>query len=573
MVRKVAEARRSQMVTTYGVGALFPARDESFMLLGTDDWTESQCPEVTEPRLARSMEVRTFRMPPSRGKKDLPVVRFPRMFHCPKCHRLGRLNDFCGWDGNECDRCQRTLVPSRFVICCPGGHIDDFPYSAWVHKGERPDADKSHQLFLRTRGQSSSLGDIVISCSCGAPGRSLAGSFSPQALIGISKCWGNRPWLRGAAADTCDQTPRTLQRGASNVWFASVRSAISIPPWSEGAHRTINKYWPMVQHIPAAALAATLVGMDMDKEAGVEVDDLVQAILVMRGEASDEIPDDADLRADEYGALVKGRPEKDPRQQFVCTRVEGLPDEANRLLTQVSEVARLREVRALQGFTRVTPWSEGEEGNRVAPLTAQKPTWLPAIEVLGEGVFFQIDETALATWEAGDFAKSRAKAIEEAYRIRAEAMGVPHVKRIGPRELLLHSLAHALLTELSLDAGYPVASLRERVYSKEGQAGILIYTASADSAGSLGGLAAQSRADRVWPLVLSATRRARWCSSDPVCIETVSGGADALNLAACHACQLLPETSCELANRELDRACLVGLPDRPEDGFLNSFVD
>ena len=116
------------------------------------------------------------------------------------------------------------------------------------------------------------------------------------------------------------------------------------------------------------------------------------------------------------------------------------------------------------------------------------------------------------------------------------------------------------MTELSLDAGYPVASLRERVYSGEGQSGILVYTASADSAGSLGGLSAQSQPDRIWAVVQNAIRRARWCSSDPVCIESTGSGADALNLAACHACVLLPETSCERMNHVLDRATLVGRP-------------
>ena len=431
MARKVAEARRTQMVTTYGVGALFPARDESFMLLGVDDWYPDKCPEVTEPRLARSMGVRTFRMPSSRGAKDLPVIRFPRRFHCPKCHRLGPLRSFCGWDGHECDRCQRQLTPSRFVICCPNGHIDDFPYFAWVHKGVEASEDKEHQLFLRSRGQSSSLADIVISCSCGVPGRSLAGSFGPQAMAGVTSCKGRRPWLRDAPDDSCDQLPRTLQRGASNVWFASVRSAISIPPWSEGAHRTINKYWPMVAHIPAEALAATLTGMRIDKEAGVAVDDLVQAILVMRGDVTQEVPDDDDLRAEEYDALVKGRPEKDPRQQFVCTPVNGLPSSADGLFAGVSEVSRLREVRALQGFTRVTPYTEGEPEGRIAPLSAERPQWLPAVEVLGEGVFFQIAESSLSSWESGDFATSRAQAVEEAYRIRAEAMGVPHTRKVS----------------------------------------------------------------------------------------------------------------------------------------------
>ena len=248
----VAEARRSQLVSTYGIGALFPAEDESFMLVGLDDWDERYCPEVTQPRLARSMGVRTFRMPPSggRGAKDVPVVRFPRMHHCPSCHRLDYLNKFCGWDEHRCHDCQRTLTPSRFVICCPNGHIDDFPYFAWVHRGQEFAEGNAHRLSMRTRGQSSSLKDIVVSCSCGVPSRTMAGSFGPQAMGGIVNCHGQRPWIRNSPEQDCEHLPRTLQRGSSNVWFASVRSALSIPPWSEGVHKILGQYWPVRVHDP-----------------------------------------------------------------------------------------------------------------------------------------------------------------------------------------------------------------------------------------------------------------------------------------------------------------------------------
>jgi hypothetical protein len=105
---------------------------------------------------------------------------------------------------------------------------------------------------------------------------------------------------------------------------------------------------------------------------------------------------------------------------------------------------------------------------------------------------------------------------------------------------------------------------------RDEQAGVLVYTASSDSAGSLGGLSAQSRPDRIWSVVLSAILRAGWCSSDPVCIESSNTGADALNLAACHACLLLPETSCERMNHILDRAVLVGRPGFPHEGFFSA---
>ena len=566
----VAEARRSQLVTTYGVGAIFPAQDESFMIVGLDDWQEFLCPIVSEPRLARSLNVNTFRLPPSGSSKsrDLPVIRFPKVHHCPACQELGMLNHFGSWDDNVHGACSRKLLPSRFVICCPRGHIDDFPYFRWVHRGEDVAEGANHQLSLRTRGESSSLADILIRCSCGVPPRSMAGSFGAKALSGIVKCFGQRPWLRGAPDEECDQQPRTLQRGASNVWFAAQRSALSIPPWSEGIFKIVGQYWPVVEHVPTEALEAVLNGMQIPQQAGLPVEELVEAIRDMRGETTGDAPTDSDLRSEEYQALVLGRPETGPQQQFVCTPVDGLPADSKKVLDRVSQVARLREVRALAGFTRVMPGGDDAQTTTLAALSYEKISWLPAIEVLGEGIFIKLDEDAVASWEATPFARGRAEAINSSFEMRAAQLDLAETTVITPREILLHSLAHVLLTELSLDAGYPVASLRERVFSAPGQAGILAYTASADSAGSLGGLSAQADPDRIWQVLQSAIRRSQWCSSDPVCLESTGSGANALNLAACHACLLLPETSCERMNHVLDRSCLVGSVDAPEFGFF-----
>ena len=128
------------------------------------------------------------------------------------------------------------------------------------------------------------------------------------------------------------------------------------------------------------------------------------------------------------------------------------------------------------------------------------------------------------------------------------------------------------MNELSMDAGYPVASLRERVYAGKDRAGVLIYTASADSAGSLGGLSAQSEPGRLDAVLHSAMQRALWCTADPVCIESTASGINNLNLVACHACMLVPETSCEKRNCFLDRALLVGLPDHPEVGYFSALL-
>ena len=572
--RSVASARRTQLVTTYGVGALLPSMDESFMVCGIDEWSESWATEVPEPRLARSLQVHTFRLPPTgRSKRrDVPVVRFPRTYFCPECRRLGPLNDFCAWDEHRCKTCARDLTPSRFVVCCENGHADEFPYFRWVHKGHAPPAaEQSHQLYLRARGRTSSLADIEISCTCGVPPTSMAGSFGPRALDGVLKCRGERPWLPAAAAQQCGETPRTLQRGSSNVWFAMVRSALSIPPWSEGAHRLVDRHWGLLKGILDEALEGVVSGMNVATPE-VSVEAIVRAIRERRGDVDDPVPTEEDLRTDEYKALVAGRAEMNPQQQFVCVPAE-TSDPVDDYFVQVSQVSRLREVRALEGFTRVLPPMPGMPTTRKAALSQAKPTWLPAIEVLGEGVFLRFEEDLLRSWEDKAFAAERAALVTEAANLRSNQFGLQQVVTVTARQLLLHSFSHLLLNELSLDAGYPAASLRERLFDGPEQGGVLIYTASADSAGSLGGLAAQSSADRMASVLLSAIRRASWCSADPVCIEATSTGNDALNLAACHACLLLPETSCERLNNQLDRATVVGLPGQPELGFFGDLLE
>ena len=568
--RTVATARRTQLVSTYGVGSLLPSMDESFMVCGLDEWFERSATEVPEPRLARSMGVETLRMPPtgSAKGKDVPTVRFPVYHFCPGCRRLARHREFGAWDESRCHECSRPLTPSRFVVCCSNGHIDDFPYHPWAHR-QQDSTGEAHRMKLRARGRTSSLADIVIECSCGIAPVSMAGSFGPQALQQVAGCRGLRPWLPGAEPQLCDETPRTLQRGSSNVWFGVVRSAISIPPWSEGVHRVINRHWAVLQGLPTEHLALVIPGMNIVTPEA-PLDALVQAIRERRGEFEDEIPTDDDLRREEYEALRRGRPETSRDQQFVAVPVT-VAAQIREFVPGVSNIPRLREVRALEGFTRVHPPLPGDK-DRVAALSLNRTRWLPAIEVLGEGIFLEFEGPRLDRWEAGEFARQRAAMVRVGIELAFDGGGPPPQIEVQPRQLLLHSLAHLLLNELSLDAGYASASLRERLYVGPEQAGVLIYTASADSAGSLGGLSAQSAPSRMADVLVKAVRRASWCSADPVCIEATSTGSDAANLAACHACILLPETSCELMNSRLDRACVVGTPDDPGLGYFGALL-
>ena len=564
--KKIAKARQSQLVTTYGVGSLFPATDQSFMIMGTDYWSEWS-PKLEEVRLARALGVNFFRTPPAgRVSGDVPVTRFPLMHYCTKCHRLGRLQELAEDGTMECRACDLNLVPSRFVACCEAGHIEDFPYWAWVHRGQEVVGD-AHRLTLRSLGRTSSLADIEIACSCGIPPRSMAGSFGKEALVQVQGCKGKRPWLPTDQQTPCDRPLRTLQRGSSNVWFASMRSTISIPPWSTAVAALVDHHWKILQNLPDSAMEAVIVPL-VGRDPGISVDSVRAAIARKRGVFEKVPPTDGELRAEEYEALCVGTgPVSDSAlDHFICEpRI--VAEDLLGLIAQVSSVGRLREVRALEGFTRVVPIMPNEE-RKPAPLSESVSDWMPAIEVHGEGIFVRIREDAVREWESTSKARSRARLLDEAQRVRDAALHRPPSVPVAPRFVALHSLAHILLNEVSLHAGYPAASLRERVYAADGQAGILIYTASSDAAGSLGGLAALAATDRFAAVFRAAIQRAAWCSSDPVCCESTGSGAESLNLAACHACLLLPETSCEHRNVFLDRVSVTGSVNEPQTGLV-----
>jgi hypothetical protein len=565
------EIRRSQLITTYGIGSIVAVEDESFMVAGIDRW-EPSMPNLHEPRLERRLHVNGFRVPPAtEDGNDIPVVRFPSWAHCPSCRRLEPHSKLTSIFKNLCNSCGVPLVPSRFVICCGRGHIDDFPYFNWVHAGS-PRTEGDHRMTIDAAGNTASLRDIVITCSCGKRA-TLEGAFYKTAMSNVSRCRGRRPWLSENDPE-CDETPRALQRGASNVWFSLTHSAISIPPWSEGAFLVLNKHWEMLRHLhDEAALTGVLDGMKLASGTIYTTEDLVSAIAQRR---SDEAAGDEELstslKRDEYLVLLKGRPEQSKDQQFVCVKADAVPALISPLIDTVMLVKKLREVRVLESFSRITPPTTSSGAPR-PPIFDVSPGWLPAIEVNGEGVFLRLSSNALQGWEGDKRIQARVAPINENYRHRFLSVGAVPDRVITPRLVLVHTLAHALIDQWALDSGYPASSLRERLYVDDDMAGFLIYTATSDSAGSLGGVVAQAQPDRLESSFREMVARVSWCSADPLCAESGPNGVDGLNLAACHSCCLLPEVSCEEMNLLLDRALLVGTPGAPTLGFLRPLVE
>lgn len=590
-IEPLGKVRRSQLISTYGIGAIVDLEKGSFMPMGLEDWeSATRLPSLTihEARLESQLDVGHFRLPAvaeevgQGGRVDpahcLPAIRFPKWHECPDCHRIGIEGEpfQLAADGLrlECIGKGRPVytTPVRFVLACREGHLDEFPWAWWAHRGRDGGICDHPLLELKSRGKSAALADLYVHCMNCKASESLGDAFHPDTLKG-TPCHGVRPWLHDRQRD-CSAAPRVLQRGASNAHFPVVASALSIPPVSEGNFQIIEGNWMALGPMPAEAVMPVLTQIAADY--GVPVDGLLAAFREKKRIAgAHEEQTDANSRAEEYAALSNDR--DDPIIGGIvphfCNAVSSPPAALTAWFDLVGAVSRLREVRALTGFSRIEPYPvSGERVNaaiadgKISPLSKTPRNWLPAAEILGEGIFLRFSTKAIDDWvSANPAVLDRAKALEKRSAAVADERGYIRDYGITARLLLVHSFAHALIRSISIDCGYSSSALRERLYVKEADAkspamnGLLIYTGSPDSEGSLGGLVRLAEPGQLERIVNQTIRGARWCGSDPVCLETdPKQSGDRISGAACHCCLLVPETACEKFNRELDRTMLVG---------------
>lgn len=602
--------RRSQLISTYGIGGIVDLEKGSFMPMGLEDWEDAtRLPSLTiaEARLQAQLGVSHFRLPPVaepiagtrqvNPRRAAPAVRFPKWQECPRCHRLGVEGDpfELAPDGARlvCVACGSNTVtnPVRFVVACRAGHVDEFPWVWWAHRRRKEGVCTRPILFLRSRGQSAALADLIVECQGCRTGKAYTSSTLGDAFgAGMHgrACPGVRPWLHDKESD-CQQEPRVLQRGASNIHFPIVASALSIPPVSESLFQLVEDHWLTLEALPAEALEPVLA--NIAARYGVDTAPLRAAYDAKKEiDAGGSALSEASSRAEEYAALSATT--HDPMLGGIVPhfRNNAVPPPAALApwFDLVGAASRLREVRALAGFSRIEPYPVGPERvhaaimqGRVAPLSKGAFPWLPAAEILGEGIFLRFRTERVDAWVHDNPAVGEAAAILDQRSARiAVDRGYIRDYSITPRLLLVHSFAHALIREISLDCGYSSSALRERLYVSEAVSGspamngVLIYTGSPDSEGSLGGLVRLSEEALLARIVTQALRNARWCGSDPVCLETDRAqSGDRISGAACHCCLLLPETACEKFNRELDRTTMVGDGDRRWVGFFDGLGD
>lgn len=566
---KVGKLRPTQVISQHGPGAIVDLPKLSVVIAGLDRWSPHETRDrVGEPRLEAFLGVEGLFRPPPGG---VPSYPFPEWLVCPHrgCRLLASRESFdwigppagefrCRRSGRHSGRSVVAAFPARFMTACPGGHLDDFPWHDWLHRGAAGNCQGP--LQLNDVGRSGSVNDLRVRCEGCDARRSMEGVFEQGALQG---CSGRRPWLGLSDHETdCTERPRVILRGASNAYFAVVASALSIPPYSDPIQMAIDPFRDRLRPLDTADKISQvsefgLLGDLLDWYTADEVLAAIQA-KATGGER---------LRPAEYRVFLDPPEPAQPPHEFEVRHV-GIPKvaDASRLAT-VAEATRLREVRALRGFTRIESGIDiGELADvaelqiDMAPIGPREVTWRPAVELRGEGVFLSLDEQLVTSWENEPETVQQARRLSSSFNEYQSNRTAGLRPFPGMRYVLLHSLAHALIRRLCLDAGYSSSALRERIYSAAGDepmSGLLIYTASSDSEGSLGGLVDQAMPERFGKVLVDALHDAQLCAQDPLCGAGELSGHAGLNGAACHACLLLAETSCEASNRFLDRAVLV----------------
>jgi hypothetical protein len=557
--------RKTQMITGMGPGAIADLKKGSVIISGISNWKYEEKDILHSAKLERLLGVKFFVTPPRKNpirtengteiqQKDILAYQFPRWGYCPVCNKLGEVSDFTvlstgRWICN-CGK-KAPIIPSRFIVACEDGHISDFPYRDWVHENNG-NFNCKEELTIHQTGESAGLESIFIKCKCGAK-RNLEGIFNTEKFHYM--CKGEKPWLgKNVKDEKCTKEVKVLQRSSSAVYYPVTLSSIEVPQWDEKLEEEIKSAKNWINETNQDMFADLI-----SKKLQIPLEDVLDAM-------NKKISWSGSLE-DEYRALRREYTRKD-----FNSKIEDVPNFLEKYIDKIVLIKKMTEVIAQLGFKRIEAAYDIDDEKTYTSFKNEGLEWLPAIENKGEGIFIEFNEEKISTWETSLKVQKRYAQIMQ----REDETFLKGLRKpITPRTILLHTIAHSLIKELTFECGYSTSSIKERIYSTyEGgkdMSGILLYTTSSDSDGSLGGLVSQGKKDKLEQIFRRMIDNLAWCSTDPLCIETELHGYKNLNYAACHACTLLPETSCELRNVLLDRASIRGTLEDVDLGFFNEF--
>jgi hypothetical protein len=600
-IRIAGDVRQTQLITAYGVGSIIDFIKDTVIIAGVDDWDTGKNEEGVESRKLYSENLQSltgakyFLSPKVESgggwikSKDIPAFTFPEILYCPKCKRFVTAkeaananpnlpNKCCLNDNKTGAKCSGTLVASRFVVACENGHIEDFPYSWWIHGNSGCSENKPPRISMYNVGDRSDIESLWVKCeNCGKI-KSMSNAFGENVFAGDDgyPCSGNHPHLKDRHRDNqpeCAEKLKTRLRSSSGIYYPVTMSALQIPPWSRNAVKFIErKYDELIEMSDVKRYLSHHIPH------GVTLNQLLSAYeLVKQRKGSSAPRSEQEIYQDEYKILVQGDldvSDEDENDDYSAFSAE-MPNRFESFFKQITIVDKLTVIEALKGFTRLKPWNG--ERDKLAPLSSRVKDWLPAVELSGEGIFIQFSEEAIENWKkdiGGRYSKM-------GHRLSESYLKKSREDRFSPVYVLLHTFAHLFIRQLANECGYSAASIKEKIYStfatNDGDVfpmyGVLVYLASSDCDGSLGGLISiAENPERLSIILENMLRKSQWCSADPLCMTSTEQGYSSLNYSACHDCVLLPETSCESRNALLDRVAVVGTPEEPQLGLFGEFL-
>ncbi|OLP15934.1 hypothetical protein BST81_23705 [Leptolyngbya sp. 'hensonii'] len=601
------ELRQSQLLNTFGPGSMVDLPDHSVVIAGLNYW-KGERKVIREDRLrskvAKILEVEDikFYTPPRQAEdanaplSGIDAFIFPTWFLAQIDRTVKvkgkeyRTRPFLTWNavkgGAKFEGSKVTAVPVRFVQACVNGHLDDIDWYAFVHEDFRTTC--RGQLWLDEGGSGNDFEEIFVRCEACNARRPLATAKVKDSKV-LGPCKGKRPWLGYGAQEPCvahkiddagnivttdkPEYNRLLVRSASNAYFSQTLSVISLPDPDAALKKALDKFYEgELEHVPNL----DILKYEFTKDRYSELSRFGAAVVwaeIERRKSGQAAPDKS-IKQVELEALL-ACPEEMGKEALSMSsdfdararKLDGLDQKWKPFIDRVVLVHRLREVIAQVGFTRFEasmPNIEGELDDlainvRRAALDFES-YWVPAVENKGEGVFISFPKSRVEEWVKRSAVKARGKSLEEGFLKWLDSRGIPRDKGRFPGipYIMLHSLSHLLITAVSLECGYAASAIRERIYANETGYGILLYTGTSGSEGTLGGLVQVGR--RIEQHLSRALELGRLCSNDPVCAqhEPTNPQEDRfLHGSACHGCLLIAETSCERRNEFLDRALVV----------------
>lgn len=614
------EIGQSKVISTSGPGSLTILQEGmSVMMPGLDAWyrldssieagqdfvaRKQEIPDdakIIDQKLGQFLGVDFFVRPPMQGHDPknphteyLDVLLFPTWMVCYYCRSLSKETQQGQFLPN-CSVClakdnrRRKLTQVNFLVACPDGHIDEFPWIQWIHNSATSTCGNP-KLKLETKG-AGELASQKVTCTTCNKFRNLAGtneSYGDQTqdsdrdktVLGMKLsddalefyCTGNRPWMDDQ--QECFKHPKMVLRAATNAYYPFATKSIFLPTTALAGSeidKLVKEHEMKLKILrfqtnSTEDLANTLIYSNNLKYLGLSgfsKEELMDSIERMLPDNEQGIDKTAELEGDElalvspeFETLRKPQESKDLVVREVSFGADVFPG-----ISKINAVHRLTVTKAFSGFSRLIPKSptpsEVKSQLRQNPHSP-KNRWLPAVQGVGEGIFIEFDATLVSSWEERGEVKRRSN------RIMNNFIKSPHFDQntASPRKVLIHTLSHLLIQQLTNDSGYTATALSEKIYASKDMAGLLIYTASEDADGTMGGLVQLANSDYLAATFDRAFENASWCSNDPICMElgNNSGQGDyGTNLAACYLCSMLPETTCEHFNQFLDRGLVIPL--------------